>query len=302
MNDVDQAIEQYRKQLVAEAELAETDLDEIEDHLRSLTEELRDRGMPAAEAVTEAARRLGDPKRLAREHVRVRTAFGTKLSRARAWSAALLVVPAMAWTFSRLVEFGMSRFLGEAGVCVLLGLALVIGRSWARPLLLGWFAFLLVPNLMVAGYDFGPYVLAWNAAVVAFLLPWRRGELTPAAWNLVLQVWTFCATSLATMFVTFDDSVGTVIPFICVLTSLLAIVGSTVRAKWSAVMSGASAVLLVASLAVTSGDFLWSILVSGRDAYVIGLVGTGVVTAGLGAWLSWRTARSRMGTLSYLAH
>src|SRR6266567_2391935 len=54
----------------------------LADGRRALVDELQ-RTMPAAEALTEAARRLGDPKAIAREHARVRTPFGTKLSRAR---------------------------------------------------------------------------------------------------------------------------------------------------------------------------------------------------------------------------
>ena len=92
-DEVEQAIEHYRARLAAEAELARGDLAEIEDHLRTLIDALREDGLPAGEAIVEAARRLGDPRQLAREHARVRTPFGAKLSRARAWSACALLLP-----------------------------------------------------------------------------------------------------------------------------------------------------------------------------------------------------------------
>ncbi len=41
-DDDEPTIARYRSELVAEAELARGDLDEIEDHLRSLADELRD--------------------------------------------------------------------------------------------------------------------------------------------------------------------------------------------------------------------------------------------------------------------
>ncbi|NVB77954.1 MAG: hypothetical protein HOV81_06120, partial [Kofleriaceae bacterium] len=101
MKDVDEEIVEYRKRLRAQGELAERDLDELEDHLRELTCELRNAGMSAAEAVTEAARRLGDPRQLAREHARVRSRFGPPLSAGRAWSAAaLFVLPNIVWSVS----------------------------------------------------------------------------------------------------------------------------------------------------------------------------------------------------------
>ena len=83
----------YKRELVAEAELARGDLDEIEDHLRVLATELRDRGMPRIEATIEACRRLGDPRAVAREHARVRSPFGARLSKLRAYSAVALIAP-----------------------------------------------------------------------------------------------------------------------------------------------------------------------------------------------------------------
>ena len=66
---IDEAIEQYRQELVAEASLAKGDLDEIEDHLRALIDELR-ADQPAlglATAIAQARERLGEPRALARE-------------------------------------------------------------------------------------------------------------------------------------------------------------------------------------------------------------------------------------------
>ena len=86
-------IKAYRRALHTEAEIARGDLDEIEDHLRSLALELRANGLTGLEAVTEAARRIGEPALVAREHARVRSAFGARLTRLRSWGAAALLAP-----------------------------------------------------------------------------------------------------------------------------------------------------------------------------------------------------------------
>src|ERR1051325_3500616 len=96
MKDVERAVETYKERLAAEAELAPRDVAEIEDHLRTLIEDLRATGVPLGRAIEQAAEGLGAPARLAREHSRVRTPFGARLSRLRAWSALALILPMIA--------------------------------------------------------------------------------------------------------------------------------------------------------------------------------------------------------------
>src|ERR1700735_2503737 len=93
----DEDIARYRAQILAEAELSRGELDEIEDHLRSLAADLREHGTPSGEAIALACQRLGDPRDLAREHARARSRFGARLSRARAWSAAALLAAPLAY-------------------------------------------------------------------------------------------------------------------------------------------------------------------------------------------------------------
>lgn len=76
---IDEAVGRYRELLAGEVDIGRAALDEIEDHMRSLVADLRATGMPTANAITEAAERLGDPREVAREHARVRTSFGAKL-------------------------------------------------------------------------------------------------------------------------------------------------------------------------------------------------------------------------------
>ncbi len=204
---VDELVAKYRTELTAEAELARGDLDEIEDHLRSLVADLRDHGMPLAEAVETAARRLGDPRRLAVEHSRVRTAFGVRLSRARAFSAAALLAGAALYMADR----GSSRgFLTVPALHLVAWLgviaALAMRRTWARALAIG----IVVPTLLVhaihlvelatatasrwgfdtitaltiksgiGGGEVGELVVTCvlMSAALVFLAPWRMRELS----------------------------------------------------------------------------------------------------------------------------
>src|SRR5450432_659801 len=132
MSEDDQVISQYRNELVAEAEFARGDLDEIEDHLRVLAHELRDTGMPRAQAIDEACRRLGDPRSVAREHARVRSPFGAKLSRARAWSAAALIVGLVVLTRYQHGDPGPALGI-QLKLAIVIALVLAARLSWARP-------------------------------------------------------------------------------------------------------------------------------------------------------------------------
>ena len=297
-------IEQYRKQLVAEAGLADGDLDEIEDHLRLLTAELRDSGMPAAEAVTEAARRLGDPKQVAREHARVRSPFG-HLPRARAWSAALLLVPPLLMPMLDAIGYGLTRGAVELGFGVPLALGMIARVPWARPIVFGAMAFFLLPTLFATIlWGQSPLWLVWHLGVLAFVMPWRRSELPAAGWNLVLQVWTYGASTLALayQFTSSDGTISVVMPLATVAMgcAVVGTCGGILRARWGAFASALGAVALLGAIGA-----MWSmrIRLAHPDlfaTYLLGLVSSGAVAAAVAARLAWRTARSTFGTLQHV--
>ncbi|HTR51979.1 MAG TPA: permease prefix domain 1-containing protein [Kofleriaceae bacterium] len=304
MTEEDEAIAAYRAQLLTEAELARADLDEIEDHLRALAAELRTSGMPASSAIAEAARRLGDPKQVAREHARVRSAFGAKLSRARAWSAAaLLMVPLAAFAYEVLPFVG--PFSHEAveiafGAALVLALGLRIG--WARPLALGGIAFFTVLSAIAIATSSNTS-LAWILpflGLLAFLAPWRRGELAPAGLALALQVWAFGAAIFALGFMISTEDGHTYISSgaqLAFVTALIALAGGVVRARWGAIASLVSGFALAASLFE-----ILQLRFRMHDAGVFviaipALVGSGALAAAIGALLAWRSARSSLGTL-----
>jgi hypothetical protein len=203
--DVDELIAKYRAEIAAEAELARGDLDEIEDHLRSLVTDLRNAGMPLADAIVVAAQRLGQPRELAREHSRVRSAFGARLSRTRAWSAAAMLAMVIVCTSDRYVSRGLFtttslHLLAWIGLVA----ALVARRSWVRGLVLGMVSATLivqvthVVDLMSTSDFFGDRIFssmikagvaggslhellvqcALLAAAIAFIAPWRLCELS----------------------------------------------------------------------------------------------------------------------------
>jgi hypothetical protein len=305
--ETEAVISQYSKQLVAEAEIAHGDLAEIEDHLRTLADDLRGRGMPAAEAVTEAARRLGDPKHLAREHARVRSPFGARLSPARAWSAALLIAPPFAWSFARFAHYGINRFLVECVIALVLSVGLVARVSWVRPVFLGAMAlFVLSSVFSVIEHGVNPVWLVWHIGVVAFLMPWRRGEIAPAGWALALQVWSYFAASVALgyQFTNERGEISIVMPFAvaALLCAALGAVGGVLRARWGAVTTLVSALCLWAVAGETLfmrfrfthptllGAYLGTVLVSGA------------IAASIAAGLAQRTARSTFGTLRHVLH
>lgn len=307
MKDVDTAteetIEQYRKQLVAEAELADGDLAEIEDHLRTLTDDLRVGGMPAAEAVTEAARRLGDPKHLAREHSRVRSPFGARLSRARAWSAAALLVPVFVMS---LVDYHqLNRFTVENVLGLLLSIALLARLSWARASALGIMGFLTLPAaLATVRFGLHPAWMVWHVGVLAFLVPWRRGEITTAGWSLTLGAWTYGAASAALMyrFTNAQGEISIVMPAaaLALMCSAVATIGGVLRARWSALLALVSAVALWG----VAGEVLFMrVRLSSPTllmTYLSTIAITGAIAATVATVIALRTTQSRLGTLRHV--
>lgn len=303
--EADALIEGYKQVLVAEAELARGDLDEIEDHLRSLTEELRGTGMPRVAAVREACRRLGDPRAVAREHARIRSPFGARLSKSRAYSAVALMLV--------LLISGAVTIIPFAGMLSLFGLQLVFGGilaiavalrlSWARPILVGGIAcFAVQVGLALAVVeDPQPIWLAMYLGILAFVVPWRRAEITASGVALALQVWAFGAAVFAVQFQISTPtgfhsmSTGAEIAF---FTTTLATLGGILRARWGVVASLASTFAMAFALYELAplafhGGFVVGIAIRA-------LVLSGVVAALVSTFIGGRTARSTLGTLEHV--
>jgi hypothetical protein len=291
MTDIDIAIATYRAELT---DLARRDLDEIEDHFRTLVDELRAAGVPAVHIVAEAKRRLGEPEALAREHARVRSAYGTPLSAVRTWSAlALFAAVLVQGAVTLVARDGLASFVGVQLVlgCVLAA-ALGARLPWARPIVLGTMAVLAIPMLLAAR----PW-LACYAGIVVFLMPWRRRELSALGYALVLEVWAFGAACYALGFeISSPDGVRHLSSAaeIAFCAAIAAAAGGVVRAKWSGLASAVSTVALVATFAELAPLHMRA---GGYHVVVLGLVATGVVAAAAGAALAWRHARSPLGSL-----
>jgi hypothetical protein len=190
IDDLAEAIERYRAEIAAEAELSRADLDEIEDHMRALVAELREGGLPLAEAIAHARIRLGEPRQLAREHARVRSPFGARLSRSRAWSAAALLALPMIYYGHNSLRHGITTV--ELAVWIALVGALAARRAWARAIVLGRVAtsvFMQTVHVVAGSLvwhangfaeNFGREtvaLLAVFAGVLALLAPWHRRDL-----------------------------------------------------------------------------------------------------------------------------
>jgi hypothetical protein len=299
------AIAAYRAELVAEAELAHADVAELEDHLRVVIDELRASGLPAAQAVTEAARRLGEPRAVAREHARVRTPFGARLSRLRAYSVVALMLPLLLTRFSCIRELGPSRTT-ELCFDAVLALAMTARLTWARPILLG--AMAIWATVYVGDLNVYPGIpAAWlvvHAGLLAFLVPWRRGEITAAGAALALNAFAFGTTTLALRWgVRSGTTWHLVAPTaaIAFFTSSLATAAGLLRARWSSIVSAMSAV----TLAMAASNFAQlHVRGGGRTPMAtttLAIVATGAVATAVAAVLAWKSAGSRLGTLRHLA-
>jgi hypothetical protein len=296
-HEIDAAIAAYRRKLTTTADIAKGDLDEIEDHLRALTAELREQGMPAAVAVTEAAKRLGDPAELAREHERVRPAFGARLPRARVWSAAALLAVVIGATVMALPESAgsWSTFhpIVESACGGVLLLALFARLSWARPILLGAMAYFSASTLafVVAAPQYGfPVISIAMVGIVAFLAPWRRGELSVAGTALALQAWAYAATVSAFGLHPSNPTIVIVATLAVVMAPILATVGIVLRARWSAVFAAITALALSwVAIEIPVFPHLWIVSKA--------MITSGAVAAAISAVLQVRTARSTLGSL-----
>lgn len=299
-DEIDAQVASYRRALVAEADLARGDLDEIEDHLRTLTDELRAGGMPAAIAVAEAARRLGDPREVAREHARVRTPFGGRLSRLRAWSAAALFVPIL-WSQGSLVaQYGVtSRFGFELVMALVMFAALVARISWVRPILLGVMSSAAINScVMLAMWpDMSPLWLVGQLGIIAFLAPWRRNELTTPALALALAVWTYSATIPISGLYVLDGPTGPVATA-ALACSTLAVIGMLVRARWGAIACAGAVLALGGAIFELGGvSFVGH---RAYEIYIFAHLAVGLVAAAVAGVVTWRTALPGLGTLAYV--
>jgi hypothetical protein len=310
VTDVDDAVAKYRRRVQAEAELAETDLDELEEHLRELTEELRTAGMSAAEAVTEAARRLGDPRQLAREHARVRSQFGAPLSAGRAWSAAVIfavpLIVGIVRTIERAVEwpgppFPVRVWL-ELGAFVLIAIALAARRTWARAVALGLAVHFLARVLVrwpliglpaADAFDWNIHMIA-RLGLLAFVIPWRRKEVSPAAVALVLQVWAYGSAAWGDLLFFDQYETNATIALVC---AAAACIGTVHRARWSAIASAVSALALFGMMFSELGELVMSRHpLNGYWLDTFFTVGSGAIAASVAAILCWRTTRSFANT------
>ena len=190
VREIDAAVIAYRERLREAGTLRDASLDEIEDHLRELIAELRET-LPLAQAVREAAERMGEPADIAREHARVETSFGAPLPPWRAWiAAALTAVPLAYITHAELMNPGDPMMLLKLVPLVIIIGALAARSTAARALLLAqvscWTLNLIYNALSVPGA--GAYRAWYPFAALAFVLiaPWKRREMTVAGWGLFL--------------------------------------------------------------------------------------------------------------------
>lgn len=302
--EIDAAVAAYTAELQAEAELGRAEVGELEDHLRATIGELRAHGLTASHAIAEAARRLGDPRAVARESARVRSPFGARLSRARAWSIVALMVPLLASGFAN-ISLMSARNRIELVLGAVLAVAIAARRTWARPILLAAMVFqttwYIVALAGVGGVDAAWLVV--QVGLVAFLVPWRRGELTAAGAALSLQVWAFCAATFALGF-QYTSREGTwmlIAPAaqVALVAAFIATGGGVLRARWSALAAALSA----GTLALALVEILQLRFRAGGAMFEVGsyaMIASGAVAAAASAVMSWRTAGSRLGSFRAL--
>jgi hypothetical protein len=317
----DVVVARYRAQILAEADVPDADLDELDDHVRALAAELRGHGTPRAEAIALACRRVGNPRDLAREHARVRAAFGARPPRVRAWSAAALLAAPIAYYGHNSLRHGLFTFAAlQLVLWIGVVIALAAQRTWARTLVLGTVAMSLAMHATRAVADafvgradgivaeklaalHAPaqleMVAIWCAAL-AFVVPWRRGEIAPRGLALALLVPAYSA-AMSTLI-----SVGTAPASVLVIDPLgslaltavaIALVGVARNARWASLASFATA-LVLGALAIDAGGGLFS---TAFDSTMIDIDFTTAATLGslgsLGAAIVTRRARvGRLGT------
>ncbi len=308
MTQIDHAVSEYLSELEAEAELARDDLAELEDHMRSLVEELRATGASTEHAIAQAKLRLGDPRTIAREHTRVRSPFGAKLSRARAFSGGGLFLALVVLNF--VLFAGRSPFVGYFVIETLIGVglagALMARFAWARAAVAAFVTYGLLQigvGAMVhgglRGFEAPTYLmLAIQLGVLAFVAPWRRGEIGPAGYALALVVVMYAGASWVINFEIWNPvlSPEAVVAHVAQFATIFAGIGIVMRARWAAVMAAVS----TTSLAVAAAMVFEIGLPPGAEEVRYLMTGTviaGAVAALACTRLSWRVARTGLGTL-----
>jgi hypothetical protein len=303
MTEVDEVIEHYKSQLLGEAELARGDLKEIEDHLRTLTEELRERGVPELDAVRAACERLGDPRAVAREHARVHSPFGARLSRARSISAALFMLPLVIRHFE--LVSGLLVIVPILGAVMIV--ALLARVTWARPIVLGGVGFFAIGAIQMQWFLRGEHAL-WlipHVGTVLFVMPWRRNELYRAGFALALQALAFgAAVRVGGMMDSLGDGPIHMAPagLIAFFALVIAVSGTVLRARWAALASVVGAVMLVASVIECAPFFLryrFEFVLEEGVPIAVMLVAA-AIAATIAAFASWKSARTTIGTLHYV--
>jgi hypothetical protein len=304
MNEIEQAIETYRGELVAEADLARADLREIEDHLRALIDDLRATGMPAGDAIAEAARRLGDPKQVAREHARVRTPFGARLSRVRTWSAVALLAPSLLMMWRAVGNVGLGSSYGVTTLLATLVLVALAARlTWARPIVMATLAHAVIWDaafvLAVQPTAGNALIGAAAAGALVFVVPWRRGELTGSGWALALLAIAYSGAGLMNAMEMTNARGGIMAnpATYAWLAIIIASGGVLLRARWAALFTLGASLALGGAVAMS-----WSLEWNFPHAALYHALVTGTALAGIAGslaatWLAWRNARSALGTL-----
>ncbi len=302
------AIETYRHELEAEADLARDDVAELEDHLRSMITDLRATGASAEHAIAQARARLGEPRVIAREHLRVRSPFGAKLSRVRAWSAASLLI--LHVVLGTLAYMGQSMYVGifVLEMALALGLALAVGfrMTWARAVIVGVIGYALVHDAIAAlaygGLAMTPVawmLIALRLAIFAFVMPWRRGELGLSGIALALLAVVYMGANWVLAFEMYAPSFTPEIGFahVALLSTLGAGIGLVMRARWAVVPTAIAAFsLAMATSLLLDITFRFEDAATVR-AMLIGTVVAGALAASACAVLGWRTARTTFGSL-----
>ena len=137
------------------------------------------------------------------------------------------------------------------------------------------------------------------AGIVAFVVPWRRHELTATGLALALEVWAFAVAAYALEFGVNGRFVAPSAQF-ALFTSIVATAGIVLRARWAAAMAAASAILLVSSMLQLMPMDVHFPFPTLTQVMILGLIMSGAVASAVGAMLSWREARATFGTLRYV--
>lgn len=325
--DIDDAIADYRAELLASAALDEAEIAELEDHLRELIVELRGTSATTAAVIARARQRLGEPRAVAIECARVRTAFGTRIAPARAWSAGVLLAGLTAWTaWQYLARAGL---VSRIGAEIVLGAILIAGlcarRVWPRAVLFGHaisMTLTCIPGLWLWHDPTGgvAFSLAAFAGVAVLLAPWRRGELTAAGWALAAWSIAYAGASygvfeaimhrglilwfLPTSPITLGpNAIGAhaLIPALAMIGVAIAALGTVVRARWSALAGACTAALLALTLigVASVGDTGFP-TVDAQHGVSLAVIATGLVAAIAATILGWRGSRRGIGDVRSL--